>query len=199
MQAKTIERPLRMPSDGRLLLRFALGAMRIARERLVDELRACETATGEVPEIALGPATARHTLIGAAIAAPAAIAGRVRSARDSARRLLDPGVRALEATRAGRWLASYAQKLAARIEAEVAYWGALGQAEEAVGRALAQEAVDRIHHEVLAQLGGSAELQHLIEEHTAGLTRGVVGELRELSASADTWAERIVHRWRRRG
>lgn len=185
------------PSDRRLLLRFAIGALWVGRARLVEELRAVPPPDA----VEASPPGLRHPLIGALVAAPAALSMLATAGR----RALGFGARALRPVgNAGMWLFGFHParrelvRLRARVDNLVERLAILGLAEEAAGRELAEQALARIYGEAMDWLGGSQQLRHLIQESSAGLSRGVVAELRRRSVDADTQAEKIIRRLKKR-
>ncbi len=185
------------PSDRRLLLRFAIGALWVGRARLLEELRAAPPPDA----IEAGPLGLRHPLIGALVSAPAVLGtlGAVGA------RVLRAGMRALRPfSNAGMWLVGFhpvhreVAHLRVRVENLIARLTILGLAEEAAGRELAGEALAQIYAETMDWLGESRQLRHLIHESSAGLTRGMMNELRKRSSDADEMADNLVRRIRKR-
>lgn len=185
------------PSDRRLLLRFAIGALWVGRARLVQELRAVPPPDA----VEASPPGLRHPLIGALVAAPAALSVIATAGR----RALRVGARVLRPVgNAGMWLFGFHPmrrelvQLRARLENLLERLSILGLAEEAAGRELAQEALARLYVETMDWLGDSQQLRHLIQESSAGVSRGVMAELRKRSVNADTQAEEIIRRLKKR-
>lgn len=185
------------PSDRRLLLRFAIGALWLGRTRLVEELRAVPPPDA----VEASPLGLRHPLIGAVIAAPALLA----MLRTAGRRVLGATARVLRPiSNVGMWLFGQhpirreVALLRARVEILLQRLAILGLAEEAAGRELAEAAIARIYVETMDWLGDSRQLRHLIQESSAGLSRGMMDQLRRRTANADTQAEDIIRKLKKR-
>lgn len=185
------------PSERRLLLRFAIGALVVGRARLIEELRAIPPPDAvEAPAIGI-----RHPLLGALVSAPAALDAVAAAGKRFAAR----GARAFRpVSNAGRWIFGShpmrreVRRLRARVDNLLQRWAILGLAEEAAGRELADVAISRIYDETMTWLGENNQLRDLIHESSAGLTRGVLGDLRKRTATADTRAENMLRRVRRK-
>ena len=72
-------------------------------------------------------------------------------------------------------------------------WADRGWAEEQQGRRMAQQAVAGVIDELLDYMAQNPEVRHLIEEQGMGMAETAVDEVRERTASADMWIERIAH------
>lgn len=186
-----------MPADRRLLLRFLIGAGQLGRARLLEVLRASAPVDVEPPRAAWW-----HPLLGALVEAPALLAAaRITARRAYVRgpgRVVDPMWQRVRPTRAGQRIEARIDALRARVAARRRALEAIGRAEAAAASGLAESALGHLYTGTFVRLAGSPELAHLIHEESAGLTRGMVNELRDLSARADTRAERLVRRLRRR-
>lgn len=185
------------PSDRRLLLRFAIGALSVGRRRLVEELRSVPPPDA----VEASPLGLRHPLIGAVIAAPATL----EKLRAATRRVLGITTRALQPiSNVGMWLFGHhlirreLAHLRARVEILVQRLAILGLAEEAAGRELAESALARIYIGTMDWLGDNRQLRHLIQESSAGLSRGMMDELRRRTANADEQAEDIIRKLKKR-
>jgi hypothetical protein len=185
------------PSDSRLLLRFAIGALRVGRDRLVEELRAVPPPDA----VEASPLGLRHPLIGALVAAPATFA----TVGAAGRRVLGAAARVLRPlSNVGLWIFGRHPirrelvQLRARVDIMIQRLAILGLAEEAAGRELAEAALARIYVEAMDWLGDSRQLRELIQESSAGLSRGMMTELRRRSANADAHAEDIVRKLKKR-
>lgn len=186
------------PSDRRLLFRFVVGAVDLGRERLLAELRASAPAAPDPARRATTP----HPLLGAILLVPVALDVATQAARRlyarGPGRVIDRSWRRLRTTRTGLRVVRRVDDTRAEARDLLARWGELGGAEAAAGRRLAEVTLGRIYTGALANLADSHELVQLIQEGSAGLTRGVVHELRERSEHADARAEHLVRRLRRR-
>ena len=186
--------------DGRLVLRFALGAISLGGARLLSELRAAgrrPRASSTAPGLVL-----RHHLVGAAVLGSNAVASRAAATRARwtarAHSLTDSCGRLLARSRLGWRVDGALKRLRARGEQTTGRWARVGRAEEEAGRALVRALAARSFHGAVGRLGQSADLRRLVEEQSAGLSRSAVRELRELCARADPRIERSVRRLRRR-
>ena len=186
--------------DGRLVLRFALGATSLGGARFLSELR----AAGRRPR---APATApepqlRHHLVGAAVLASSAVASAAAATRlqwtKQAHSLARSCGRLLARSRLGWRVDGALRRLRARGVKTTGRWARVGRAEEDAGRALVHALATRGFHGAVGRLGQSADLRHLVEEKSAGLSRSAVKELRELFTRADPRIEHSVRRSRRR-
>ena len=72
-------------------------------------------------------------------------------------------------------------------------WADRGWAEEQQGRRMAQQATAGVIDELLDYMAQNPEVRHLIEEQGMGMAETAVDEVRERTASADMWIERIAH------
>ena len=72
-------------------------------------------------------------------------------------------------------------------------WADRGWAEEQQGRRMAQQATASVIDELLDYMAQNPEVRHLIEEQGMGMAETAVDEVRERTASADMWIERIAH------
>jgi len=188
---------------GRLLFRFAIGLVELAGEGLVTSLRVFEetrqAAVDTDIDETLPSVQARHVVIGAAAAAPAWLARRLRRRvaapgaleprrpTSSARRLL-AGVPGVERARRGY------VSMRARVGAQMASWAEAGRREEHGGRALAREALNGYYEIAIARIADSPELKQVIAEQSQSLAESAVTTLRDGSARADAAVESVARR-----
>ena len=71
-------------------------------------------------------------------------------------------------------------------------WADRGRMEEQQSRDLAQEAVVSVIDEVLDYMARNPEVRQLIEQQGMSMAESAVGEVRERTATADMWIERIA-------
>ena len=189
---------------GRLLFRFTVGLVELAGEGLVTSLRVFEetrqaAADPDVDET-LPHVRARHVFIGAAAAAPAWLARRLRR-RAGPPRVLEPRrpasgrgrrllARAPGVARARRGYLS----LRARVGAQMASWAEVGRREEHGGRALAREALNGYYELAMARVADSPELKQVIAEQSQSMAASAVTGLRDGSARADDAVESVARR-----
>lgn len=193
------------PETGRLLLRFGLGFVSLARERVDSILATSSAPEGPLPDRSLpdpqGAPAPHHVGLGlllealeAARRAPAWLGDRVAEpARrlgptvGRARRLLD---RAPGAARVARGLRAWR----ARAESRLGRWAAAGASEQAEGRALARAALTTLRERAFAGIAESPDLKQVIRDQSEGIAVTAVAELRERSARADSLAEGAVRK-----
>ena len=72
-------------------------------------------------------------------------------------------------------------------------WADRGWVEEQQGRRMARQAAAGVIDELLDYMAQNPEVRHLIEEQGMGMAETAVDEVRERTASADMWIERIAH------
>jgi len=72
-------------------------------------------------------------------------------------------------------------------------WADRGWAEEQQGRRMARQATVGVIDELLDYMAQNPEVRLLIEEQGMGMAETAVDEVRERTASADMWIERIAH------
>jgi hypothetical protein len=198
------EKERRERSDGRLLFRLSVGAVAVGTDRLVAELRSWDAQAREAVRDARSGADhpTRQRLVGALIMAPGYLRGASRQAGRlygrTAERVLAPlGARLLRTER-GRRSKARLDALRARFEAEVATWETLGRLEERDGRALAEVGLATATESFLERLAQNPELRELIAEQSAGLTRSLLDEAREVGVVADGRVEAAIRRLLRR-
>jgi hypothetical protein len=72
-------------------------------------------------------------------------------------------------------------------------WTERGRVEEQDGRQVAEQAAISVIDELLVYMARNPEVRKLIEQQGTSMAESAVGEVRERSASADQWIERITH------
>jgi hypothetical protein len=183
---------------GRLLLRAAVGAVALVRERV--SRAAQPSPTGQERRAAVrstGP-QARHIVIGLFAAGPA-LTRRVlrRYTRRGPARAPSPADRMLvqvSRTRPARMVARWHRTARARLAHMATELAAVGAAEEREGRDLLAVVVSASVDEAVDRLAGNPQIRQVIREQSVGLTEGAVVEMREQSARADDFAEAAVRR-----
>ena len=188
----------------RLLFRFGVGRAALAGERFVSGLRALSDGRPDEPPAAddsapdgLPALAPRHALIGAVVAAPAALsriatrvapaARRLERLAGQGRRLFDrlPG-RAVAVRRLDPWRA--------RAVSALGRLAVAGRAEEIAGRALARDAVQGAVRRASAVVADSPDVKRVIQEQSQGLAVSAITGLRARSARADSVVESAARR-----
>ena len=72
-------------------------------------------------------------------------------------------------------------------------WTERGRAEEQHGRQVAEQAAISVIDELFDYMARNPEVRKLIEQQGTSMADSAVGEVRERSASADQWIERLTH------
>lgn len=72
-------------------------------------------------------------------------------------------------------------------------WADRGWVEEQQSRRMARQATTGVIDELLDYMAQNPEVRHLIEEQGMGMAETAVDEVRERTASADMWIERVAH------
>jgi hypothetical protein len=191
------------PSDARLVFRLVIGTARLGIDSLLAVLRVpnVEREDGRTDE---RTHSMEHRLIGFVVEVGGDLARASRSLGTVYARTLRRWVKRGAATRPGRAAMRRARRAADAAATKLAHWEAVGLAEEAEGRRLAEEVIGAAIHTVFGEVSASPELQDLIAEQSAGLSRTAVRDLRERTAEADRRVESAVsrlwhpRRWRRR-
>jgi hypothetical protein len=86
----------------------------------------------------------------------------------------------------------------ADIDRWIDRWSARGWIEEQQGRRLAQQAAASVIDELLDYMAHNPEVRSLIEQQGADMADSAVGDVRERTAVADLWIERLAHNLLRR-
>jgi hypothetical protein len=156
-----------------------------------------EEAGWAAPTDAEPGAAVRDVLVGALASVPAVLAAALASmapARAKLGRIAGRGQRVLGRVPGAR--AVTRRWHAARVDAArgLARLAAVGHAEGAEGRRLAQAFLSGASAAAVARVAESPELKRVIGEQSQGLAATAVDELRERSARADTAAESVLRR-----
>lgn len=188
------------------LLRLVIGALLLGTDELRDRLRrwdeeaARSTSTAQV---AISPQTAPVSPLSALVGM--AFAAETRMRRGFAT-MLAGFARLADDTNLGYTRLAFAVRgtpldaLRARLDellflalVVVDRWTARGAIEEQQGRRMAERATAGIIDELLDYMARNPEVRHLIEQQSIGMADSAVGEVRERTASADQWIERVAH------
>jgi hypothetical protein len=180
--------------------KLGLGLVTLAAARASQQLEQWERELEHVP----GPAPIEgqnvtlHRIVGAFIE----LRPRFRPAKRSPQPGAPPPRRDLRERLRHGWNASTTKTrldarlipMRRRLLARVERWESLGRTEERHAQALARHALQSLFGQAMNHMAARPELQALIAEQSAGLTRSVVQDMRARSAEADTLAEELVRR-----
>ena len=140
----------------------------------------------------------RHRLIGALIMTPTYAEDATAHVRSVYRRTFAGLVATITdlvtRTRPGQRWHARAEALRGRLEREVDRWEVIGRVEEREGRAMAEVGLDAVLDGVFERLAEDPELRELIAEQSAGLSKDLLDEARDLTESADNRLESAVRR-----
>lgn len=188
------------------LLRLVIGALLLGTDELRDRLRRWEeeaARSSPTAQVATPPQTARASprsaLLGMAFAAETRVRRGFATMLAGLARLADD-------TNLGYTRLTFAVRgtpldaLRARLDellflalVTVDRWTARGAMEEQQGRRMAERATAGTIDELLDYMARNPEVRHLIEQQGVGIADSAVGEVRERTASADQWIERLAH------
>lgn len=191
-------------SEGRLALRFVVGAVSLGRERLVEELRRWEQvarAEGPAPPRPPTRRAGQHRALGAVLRLPtyaARVRGRVRHHEQRVRARVRPAWLRVSRTRRGRRWRAQVDAWTDRVRRELELWERLGGAEEAEARALARVGLSAAPDALFERLADDPKLRALIAEQSTGMTRSALEQLRDRAAGADARVESFFERLLRR-
>jgi hypothetical protein len=189
------------PGDGRLLLRFALGTVALGRQRLIATLRSVQPGSGDQHASPVSRRVA-YQVIGALSEAPGAVTAarrtlRALGARTAGRLASMPLHRRLD-SRPIRWAADRVETARWRARGQLERWEKVGRDEAEAARDLADPVIERVFEDafavVIQRLASHPDLQALIAEQSAGLTRGAIDELRARGARADDRLDTLARR-----
>jgi hypothetical protein len=193
------DRPQAEPGTERVLLRAAVGAVAMVRDR-VNLAAASSRRPGSAREDDAPPPRpkARHVVIGLLASGPALTRRMLRryAIRLSTRaptpvdRMWAEAARTRPARMFSRWHRAARARLG-RVASDLA---AIGAAEEREGRVLLTIAMTAAVDQALDLLAVSPQVQQVIREQSVGLTEGAVVEMRKQSARADDLAEAAIRR-----
>lgn len=194
---------------GLALLRLLLGGTLVGADQLRDRLRRWEEVSRPTPtdraqtQAAASPHTTapslRHALIGIAFAAETRMRQGFSTMRARAARLTDDANLAytrLTLSARGTPLDVVRVRLDELLFAaltEVDRWTAQGSRAEQQARRMAEQAVGSVVDELFDSMARNPEVRHLIEQQGASMAGTAVGDVRERTASADLWIERLAH------
>jgi hypothetical protein len=192
-----------------MVMRFLAGGTLEGLDELVRRLRQRQLALNQklFTRMTIEPGEEtelerwRYALLGLMAQAPEAIRSRLSEAEQRANRAGGLFSR-LTSPVANSWLMRPLQRRyarwAAQTEARVERWIEIGRIEEQMGRELARDVADDLVNELLSYLADKPEVLQLIQQQSLSLTGEVVGRLRQRTAAADDWMDRLSGAAKRR-
>lgn len=205
-----------LPADDRsdtdlALLRLLVGGMLIGADELRERLRrwddvsrpAAESAPPQDPSAWL-----RYALVGMVFDGETRMRRGLSTMLAGLTRLADEGnfaynrlafaLRRTPFDRVRKQLDELLFLSSADIDRWIDRWSARGWIEEQQGRRLAQQAAASVIDELLDYMAHNPEVRSLIEQQGADMADSAVGDVRERTAVADLWIERLAHNLLRR-
>lgn len=189
---------------GSAVLRLLVGGMLVGADQLRDRLQrwderplAIDAGAMRSPQTA--SASMRRALIGATFEAQARLRRRFSTMMTRVERLADDAnliyTRLAFAVRGTPLDSARAQvdELLFLALAAVDRWTERGRREEQYGRQMAEQATVSVIDELLDYMARNPEVRKLIEQQGTSMAESAVGEVRERTASADQWIERLAH------
>lgn len=189
---------------GSALLRLLIGGMLVGADQLQDRLRRWDERSLATDAVALQSpqtvsATMRRALIGAAFESQAlmrrrfsTMMTRLAGLADDANLIYTRLAFAVRGTPLDAVRRQLDELLFLALTA-VDRWTERGQSEEQHGRQMAEQAAVSVIDELLDYMARNPEVRKLIEQQGMSVADSAVGEVRERTASADQWIERIAH------
>ncbi|AKF11075.1 hypothetical protein DB32_008224 [Sandaracinus amylolyticus] len=179
----------------RIALRFVVGCLSLARERLGSDLRAWD---GHAPRDVVRGSARWHRVVGLCVRAPSHASDAIARGRASCTHLaarLAPWWRPFARSAIARRVAGRVDVLRATWRDEMTLAERVGRDEEARGRDLARVGLRELSDRVFDRLATNPDVQALVATQSASVTSTALDELRAAVAEADDSVSAAFQRW----